>query len=256
MAIRTDRPTTGRFTAGRLRTDLRTIRHMAFPRVTGSTPAERMESYYRSAATDYDAFRERLLHGRRDLMRLLPARPGSHLVDMGAGTGSNIAHLDDRRRAEYRRITLVDVSASMLAVARHRVARSGWHNVETVHASATDYRPEDGPADVVMFSYALTMMPDWFAAVDHARAILRPGGTLAVCDFYVSRKHPGRGARHAAWRRHLWPAWFGHNDVFLSPDHLPYLRARFTAVHEEERLAPVPYLPARVPYYLFVGTRD
>ncbi|GAA2494126.1 class I SAM-dependent methyltransferase [Streptomyces gobitricini] len=239
-----------------IRTDLRTIRHMAFPRVAGTTPAERMESYYRSTADDYDAFRERLLHGRRDLMDLLPAAPGGHLVDMGAGTGSNIAHLDERRRKDFHRITLVDVSSSMLDVAGRRVERCGWDNVETVLASATDYRPRDGQADVVMFSYALTMMPDWFAAVDHARAILRPGGTIAVCDFYVSRKHPAGGARHAAWRRHLWPAWFSHNNVFLSPDHLPYLRARFTAVHVRERLSPVPYLPARVPYYLFIGTKD
>ncbi|OKK03531.1 hypothetical protein AMK26_18790 [Streptomyces sp. CB03234] len=239
-----------------LRSDLRTIRHMAFPRVAGTTPAERMESYYRSTAEDYDAFRERLLHGRRALMGLLPTTPGTHLVDMGAGTGSNIAHLDERRRKECRRITLVDVSASMLDVARRRVERSGWDNVETVLASATDYRPQDGQVDIVVFSYALTMMPDWFAAVDHARAILKPGGTLAVCDFYVSRKHPTGGARHAAWRRHLWPAWFSHNNVFLSPDHLPYLRARFSTVRVRERLAPVPYLPARVPYYLFIGTKD
>lgn len=239
-----------------IRSDLRTIRHMAFPRVAGTTPAERMESYYRSTAADYDAFRERLLHGRRELVGLLPAAPGGHLVDMGAGTGSNIAHLDERRRKEYGRITLVDVSASMLAVARDRVERSGWDNVETVLASATDYRPPEGRADVVVFSYALTMMPDWFTAVDHARAILRPGGTLAVCDFYVSRKQPSGGVRHAAWRRHLWPAWFSHNNVFLSPDHLPYLCARFAPVHVRERLSPVPYLPARVPTYLFTGTRD
>ncbi|MGA4800049.1 class I SAM-dependent methyltransferase [Streptomyces lavendulocolor] len=239
-----------------IRSDLRTIRHMAFPRLTGATPFERMESYYRSTAGDYDSFRERLLHGRRDLMGLLPAVPGGHLVEMGAGTGSNIAHLDERRRKEFGTITLVDVSTSMLEVARRRVERSGWDNVETVLASATDYRPRDGLADVVVFSYALTMMPDWFAAVDHARSVLRPGGTIAVCDFYVARKHPADGARHAAWRRHLWPAWFSHNDVFLSPDHLPYLRTRFTAVHVRESLSAVPYLPARVPYYLFIGTRD
>ncbi|QGV82061.1 class I SAM-dependent methyltransferase [Streptomyces ficellus] len=239
-----------------LRSDLRTIRHMVFPRVAGETPAERMESYYRSTAGDYDAFRERLLHGRRELMARLPTAPGAHLVDMGAGTGNNITYLGERHRKECRRITLVDVSASMLEVARRRVERSGWDNVETVLASATDYRPADGQADIVVFSYALTMMPDWFTAVDHARAILRPGGTIAVCDFYVARKQPAGGARHAAWRRHLWPAWFSHNNVFLSPDHLPYLRARFTPTHVRESLSSVPYLPAKVPYYLFTGTKD
>ena len=34
------------------------------------------------------------------------------------------------------------------------------------------------------------MIPDWFAAVDHAWRLLRPGGTIGVVDFYVGRKHP------------------------------------------------------------------
>ena len=53
--------------------------------------------------------------------------------------------------------------------------------------------------DVVTFSYSLTMIPDWFLAVDHAWRLLRPGGTIGVVDFYVSRKHPDPG-----WRRHPW----------------------------------------------------
>lgn len=244
-------------TLAELKSQARVVRHMVFPRVEGVTPAERMESFYGPTARVYDSFRERkLLHGRRDLVDMLPVEPGCRLVDLGGGTGRILSYLDDERRSRCERITVVDVSSSMLAVARDRIARHGWHNVETVRASATDYRPSDGPVDIVVFSYALTMMPDWFSAVDHARSLLRPGGTLAVVDFYVSRKHPaGGGVRHAAWRRHLWPAWFSHNDVFLSPDHLPYLRERFTTAALRERLGPVPYLQARVPYYLFLGTK-
>ncbi|MET9427988.1 class I SAM-dependent methyltransferase [Streptomyces sp. NPDC003036] len=241
----------------RLSSHVRIVRHMAFPRVEGATPADRMESFYGPTAHLYDAFREnRLLHGRRDLMEMLPLEPGSRLVDLGGGTGNNLEYLAADRRERCARITVVDVSASMLEVARERIHRNRWRNVEAVHANATDYRPSDGPVDVVVFSYALTMMPDWFAAVDHARSLLRPGGTIAVCDFYVSRKHPADGAvRHAAWRRHVWPAWFSHNNVFLSADHLPYLRERFATVRLDERLGRVPYLGARAPFYLFLGTK-
>ncbi|MFG2880578.1 class I SAM-dependent methyltransferase [Streptomyces sp. NPDC048337] len=249
-----------RSTAGGLRGELRTVRHMLFPRTRGTTAAERMESYYGPTAHVYDAFRadDRLLHGRRALMRMLPLSPGDRLIDLGGGTGANIEHLEGSARSACSRITVVDVSPSMLRVARGRIERHGWRNVEAVAGDATCYRPPDGtePADVVVFSYVLTMVPDWFAAVERADALLRPGGTLAVCDFHVARRRPAPGmARHALWRRHLWPLWFAHNDVYLSPDHLPFLRARFETVHLSERLARVAYLPARVPHYLFLGRK-
>ncbi|MFF4368282.1 class I SAM-dependent methyltransferase [Streptomyces sp. NPDC001594] len=241
-----------------IRSELQVVRHMLFPRARGTTPTERMESYYGPTVHAYDAFRagDRLLHARGALYGRLPLRKGDHLVDFGAGTATGIERLGDERRRLCRRITLVDASESMLRVARDRAERRGWHNVTTVHADATRHPLSDGPADVVVFSYALTMIPDWFGAIDHALSLLRPGGVIGVCDFHVSAKHPPAGlVRHAAWQRLLWPVWFGHNNVFLSADHLPYLRHRFETVHLEQCLAPVPYVRARVPHYVFIGRK-
>src|ERR671911_700620 len=64
-------------------------------------------------------------------------------------------------------------------------------------ADASTYQPATGPVDVVTFSYSLTMIPDWFAAIENALAMLKPGGTLGVVDFYVARKYPSDGlSRH------------------------------------------------------------
>ena len=49
--------------------------------------------------------------------------------------------------------------------------------------------------------------------------------------------------RHSNFRRFFWPTWFGHDNVFPSPDHLPWLQGRFRTVKLEERLGKVPYLP-------------
>jgi len=133
-----------------------------------------------------------------------------------------------------------------------------WNrNVETVAADATTYEPDGGPVDAVTFSYSLTMIPDWFAAVDQAHALLGPGGMIGVVDFYVARKWPEAGRRrHSAFQRLFWPAWFGWDNVFPSPDHLPYLQARFRTVCLEERLGRVPYLPGlKAPYYIFWGRK-
>ncbi len=100
------------------------------------------------------------------------------------------------------------------------------------------------------------MIPDWFAAIDNALAILRPGGTIGVTDFFVARKFPAEGrARHSWFTRTFWSAWMGSDNVFLSPDHVPYLQRRFETVRLEEQRAKVPYMPlVRVPYYTFIGT--
>jgi S-adenosylmethionine-diacylgycerolhomoserine-N-methlytransferase len=237
--------------------DLRVLYHLAVSPIQGATHAERLESFYGGQAGDYDAFRRRLLHGREDLCAKVQAVPeGGVWVDMGGGTGHNLEFFGERITL-LDKVYVVDLAPSLLRVARDRVRAHGWDHVETVEADATRFTPTHGAADLVTFSYSLTMIPDWFAAVENAWRMLRPGGLLGVVDFHVSRKHPDPGfARHGWATRTLWPAWFANDNVFLSPDHVPFLHRRFEPVHFEERRAPVPFLPGlRVPYYLFVGRK-
>jgi S-adenosylmethionine-diacylgycerolhomoserine-N-methlytransferase len=152
---------------------------------------------------------------------------------------------------------VLDLSHSLLEVAKKRIAERGWTNVETVEADATTFQPPTGPVDVVTFSYSLTMIPDWFAAIENALAMLKPGGQIGVVDFYVSRKFPQDGLkRHGFTTRSFWPTWFSMDNVFPSADHVPFLHRHFDPLHFEEHRAKVPYLPlSRVPYYLFVGRK-
>lgn len=43
-------------------------------------------------------------------------------------------------------------------------------------------------ADLVTFSYSLSMIPNFFAAIDQALSLLHEDGILGACDFYVSAK--------------------------------------------------------------------
>ena len=212
--------------------------------------AERLQRLYRDQAGGYDRFRERFLHGRRELVDRLPAGEGARVVELGAGTGANLEHVGPRLRA-LESVALVDLCPALLDVARARCRRPGRDRVQVIEGDACTWRPADGrPVDVVFFSYALTMIPDWFRAVDNALEMLKPGGCLGSVDFYISR------TRHGAAARAFWRAWFGHNDVHPSPDHLPYLSHRTRPVHCEERSGPIPYVPfLRAPYYLFIGRK-
>ena len=232
--------------------DLRVLRHLVLHRAKGDTHADRLESFYGGQARDYDDFRRRLLHGREEMIAALRPAAGETWVDLGAGTGSN-AELPAGGIGPLRHVYQVDLCRPLLDAAEERIGRHGWTNVTAVHADATAWRPPR-PADVVTFSYSLTMIPEWFAAIDNALSLLKPGGRVGVVDFFVSRKHDQ--ARHRWSTRTFWPAWFAADDVFLSPDHLPYLRRRFTPLIEERRLGKVPYLPlVRAPHYWFVGRK-
>ncbi len=235
-----------------LRADLRVLYHLLLKPVRGKSHADRMESFYGGQAAAYDDFRKRLLKGRQELYQQLEVPEGGVWVELGGGTGSNLEFLGDRIN-RLSKVYVVDLSASLLEMARQRAAERDWQNVEAVEADATTFRPER--ADVVTFSYSLTMIPDWFAAIDNARSMLGGNGQLGVVDFFVSRKYPAEGhSRHGWLTRSFWPAWFSNDNVFPSSDHIPYLHRHFEPIHFSEHRAKVPYLPlVRVPYYIFVG---
>ena len=238
-----------------LASDFRILYHMALSPIRGGSHADRLESFYGGQAKAYDAFRERLLKGRRELCAALELPADGRLVDMGGGTGANIEFLDDRVH-ELSKVYVVDLCGSLLDVARERFEANGWPHVQAVEADATQWQPDE-PVDAVTFSYSLTMIPDWFAAIDNALRMLKPGGTIGVVDFYVSRKYPAQNATRHPWRtRAFWPLWFASDNVFPNPDHLPYLQHRFATVSLIEQRGKVPYLPfGRVPYYSFIGKK-
>jgi S-adenosylmethionine-diacylgycerolhomoserine-N-methlytransferase len=83
------------------------------------------------------------------------------------------------------------------------------------------------------------------------------GGLIGAVDFYVSQKWPGEGLRKHGWLcRSLWPVWFASDNVFPSPDHLPFLRHKFETVWLDEQTKRLPYVPLlRTPYYVFIGRK-
>lgn len=221
------------------------------PRSGGA--AERLQAFYAPQASRYDAFRRRLLHGREELIRHLPVAAGDVVVELGCGTGENLERFGNRLAA-LRQLILVDLCPALLEQARMRTAQIP--NVEVVEADITRYRPPE-PVDCVYLSYALTMVEDWRATIANTVAMLKPGGTLGVLDFYVSAARPPNGrSRHAAWERWLWRRWFAHDGVRLDPAHLAQLEAALPDCRTFEGRGGVPYLPRlTVPYYFFIGRK-
>ena len=239
--------------------DLKVLYCMALKPVKGKSHAERLESFYVAQVDAYDHFRKRLLTGRDELMRLMNPQKDEIWVDLGCGTGANLTMMDQQRLAELKKVYLVDLTESMLKVARERIRETGWKNVVTVCADATVWTPPEGTVDAVLFSYSLTMIPDWFAAIDRAYEFLKPGGVVGVVDFYIARKFPSeRRMRQSFSTRWFWPLWFSFDNLSLSSDILPYLSRKFEEVTLIERADRLPFCPVfwkKMPRFVFVGRK-
>ena len=253
---RAETTTTSKPAKSSFASDLRVIWHLIAHPVRGKTHAERLESFYGGQADDYDSFRARMLHGRDELIDRLTFPEGGVWLDMGAGTGENVLRAGERSRV-LDKIHLVDLSQSLLDVADKQLPAAGVTNAQTHLADATRFELPPESVDIVSFSYSLTMIPDWFEAVALAERLLKPGGTIAVTDFYVSRKYAAESHRQHGWlRRVFWTLWFAGDNVYLNGDHASMLHRRFEVEVFEERLGKVPYLPLiRAPYYLFIGKK-
>jgi S-adenosylmethionine-diacylgycerolhomoserine-N-methlytransferase len=236
--------------------DLKILYHLLLRPIRGKDHAQRMENFYAGQAEGYDDFRKRLLQGREHVYQTLGQTPPGVWVDFGGGTGSNLEFIGPNI-AKFPKIYVVDLATSLLGIVQKRSDRNGWKNVEPITGDATQWTPSEGYADVVTFSYSLTMIPDWFAAIDNALRILKPGGKIGIIDFYVSRKFAAEGLKRHGWStRSFWPIWFSGDNVFPSPDHIPYLQNHFDTVLLTENRAKVPYMPLlRTPYYQFIGTK-
>ncbi len=178
-----------------------------------STNTDALKRYYRFHAAIYDSTRWSFLFGRSALiqrlqtMRLQPRR----VLEIGCGTGRNLAML--ARAFPKADIVGVDISQDMLEHARRRCSFAE----DRVFLECAPYGTQSrlGGFDVIVASYALSMMGDGVGAVlDAVKRDLRHGGVFAVVDF--------RDSRFAFFRR-----WMGCNHVRLDDGVLPQIRERF-----------------------------
>jgi S-adenosylmethionine-diacylgycerolhomoserine-N-methlytransferase len=156
--------------------------------------AARMDRMYQVQRFIYDPTRKFYLLGRDRLIERLRLRPGDHVVEIGCGTGRNLAAL--ARRYPGAKLYGVDASAAMLATARGKLKRAGLEDRVMLAAGlGEELHPRrmfglGRSFDAIVISYALSMIPGWPAVVERALAHLRPGGTLAIVDFGDQRGLP------------------------------------------------------------------
>ena len=157
-----------------------------------------MDSVYRTQRHIYDFTRKYYLLGRDGLIADLAPPPGASVLEIGCGTGRNLIAVG--RAWPEAMLFGVDISDAMLETANTATAKAGI-GVMLARGDACDFDPQAlfGRAsfDRVFISYALSMIPDWKAALVQAAACVAPGGRLEIVDFGQQDGLP------ALWRRAL-----------------------------------------------------
>jgi S-adenosylmethionine-diacylgycerolhomoserine-N-methlytransferase len=175
---------------------------------------------YRYQRYIYDFTRKYYLFGRDTLIRELGVPVGGSVLEVGCGTGRNLAMIGDLYPET--RLFGLDISAEMLATAKAKLRRQGLADANLRIADATSFTAaafgEKG-FDRIVISYALSMIPDWQKALDAAIAALAPGGSLHVADFGQQEGWPG------GFRR-LLQAWLRRFHVTPRESLFDVMRAR------------------------------
>lgn len=134
---------------------------------------------------------------RSRVMRQLGLGATSAVLDVACGTGLNFDYLQRAVRGTGRIVGL-DNSAKTLELARRRIGRRGWSNVELVEVSSADYRPEER-FDAAVCTFAIDIIPRWQETIDMMVDAVRPGGRLGIIGFRESARLP-YSALNPLWR--------------------------------------------------------
>jgi ubiquinone/menaquinone biosynthesis C-methylase UbiE len=157
-----------------------------------------IELWARLGARMYDPFlalAER--RGMTSRRRALLSSARGRVLELGAGTGLNLAHYP----AELDELVLTEPEPAMRARLERRLARSGRE--ATIVAAPAEALPfADGAFDTVVSTLVLCTVRDPQAAIREVRRVLAPGGRLLFAE-HVRAASP----RLARWQDRLAGPW-------------------------------------------------
>jgi len=137
---------------------------------------------YEKLASSYDLFFGPTLHPGRLVARdRMGITPGSHILEVGVGTGINTSLYPKNCQ-----ITGIDLSSSMLDKARERVARERLRHVRLLEMDAAKTTFADDTFDIVYAPYLISVVPDPVRVAREMRRICKPGGKIIILNHFRS----------------------------------------------------------------------
>lgn len=161
-------------------------------RLPGATPevaldAAAIRDAYRRWSSVYDVvFGGVSSFGRKRAAALVNRLPGREVLEVGVGTGLALP-----RYTQDKRITGIDLSAEMLALARRRAQDLGLRNVAALRemdAEATDFA--DGQFDTAVAMFVASVVPNPRRLLAELRRVVKPGGNILLVNHFAAEGGP------------------------------------------------------------------
>ena len=127
---------------------------------------------------------------RKKAIASLKLSGNSAVLDVACGIGLNFKFIESYLQ-NGGRLVGVDISSESLKLARKRIAKNKWTNIELVNMSITDYEPDDF-YDAVLITFAMDIIPDYRAAIDRVYNLLKPQGRFAMIGMKLNPRMPYR----------------------------------------------------------------
>jgi ubiquinone/menaquinone biosynthesis C-methylase UbiE len=188
-------------------------------------PAATVRRVWDRAAPRYDRamrFFERVQFGGG--RQWVCSRAAGDVLEVAVGTGLNLPYYPAGVR-----LTGVDLSPGMLALARERAAELG-REIQLREADAQALPFDEGSFDTVVCTLSLCTIPDERSAIGEMWRVLRPGGRLLLLDHIGSRWWP-------VWAvQRLVEVFTARSGEYQTRRPLPLVRAAGFEITESQRL--------------------
>ena len=129
-------------------------------------------------------------------------RPGEHALDVGCGCGDTVVALAEAV-GPLGRVTGVDVSAPMLAVAGRRIAEAGLTQAAVLEADAASEPFAPASLDLAFSRFGVMFFDAPADAFANVRRALKPGGRMVFACWRPFKANPWFHAPYKAAAPHL-----------------------------------------------------
>src|SRR4051794_39822274 len=164
--------------------------------------AQRVKAFFDEVASDWDTMRvayydERVIEQMSSAAQLDATMT---VADVGTGTGYVAAGVSPH----VERVIGIDASPEMLAVAQRNLDALGITNVKLIEGDVGTLPLEDDSVDAAFANMVLHHADNPAAMLTEMARVVRPGGTVAICD---EVEHPYEWMR----REHA-DVWLGFSE--------------------------------------------
>ena len=131
--------------------------------------------------------------------KIVPHAEGS-VLELGCGSGTNFDLYD---LSNVDRLYALEPAPGMIKRAR-KTARGLQMDdkIEFIEAGAEAVPIEDDSIDTAVITFVLCTIPDWQAALQEVRRVLKPGGKVLFSEHGLAPDEPV-----AKWQRRIEPIW-------------------------------------------------